>query len=97
MKKKLWITILIICAAVLVLGIVMIAVNGTPYLNCSAWLREAGGRMKDYAMQNIVKYAAGYYGGIFLTVAGALGVVISALFGLLRKKPVANNIPADFN
>lgn len=87
MKKKLWITILIICAAVLVLGIVMIAVNGTPYLNCSAWLREAGGRMKDYAMQNIVKYAAGYFGGIALTVIGGWGAVFTTLlYSVNRKK-----------
>ena len=87
MKKKLWITILIICAAVLVLGIVMIAVNGTPYLNCSAWLREAAGRMKDYAMRNIVKYAAGYFGGIALTVIGGWGAVFTTLlYSVNRKK-----------
>lgn len=87
MKKKLWITILIICAAVLVLGIVMIAVNGTPYLNCSAWLHEPYGRMKDYAMRNIIKYAAGYYGGIALTVISGWGAVFTTLlYSVNRKK-----------
>lgn len=86
MNKKELTLILAGCGAAMVVGIILIAVNSTPYLNCSNWIRYGDARFMAYALENIGKYKLGYFGGIGLTVAGAVGGALTALDHFLKQK-----------
>ena len=86
MNKKEFTLIMAGCGVAVVVGIILIAMNATPYLNCSGWIRYGDARFMDYALANIGKHKLGYFGGIGLIVAGAVGGGLTALDQLLKKK-----------
>ena len=86
MNKKEFTLIMAGCGVAVVVGIILIAMNATPYLNCSSWIRYGDARFMDYALANIGKHKLGYFGGIGLIVAGAVGGGLTALDQLLKKK-----------
>lgn len=87
MNKKISVLILI-CGLVLVaVGIVLMAANGTPYLTCKQWLNEGSrGQFYTYALEEFPSVQAGYFGGIAMTVFGAIGFIVGAVGLVLVKK-----------
>lgn len=98
MDKKKRALIMGIFAGVTVLGIVLIAMSATPYRNCSRWITSTDyidGYL--YAHRNIGRYAAMFYGGILLTAAGPLGILLTPIITKLKEQEAAKQQPPISN
>ena len=79
MNKTLFVILLIVSVVVAGVGALLIFLNSTPYLNCVSWLRYSSDNYElfSYALQNIGKYKLGYFGGIAVTVIGAISTLVT--------------------
>ena len=100
MDKKKVTSIVLVFAVIAVVGIVLIANNATPYLNCKSWLTDFSyidGYF--YAREHIGEYATGYFSGIILLLVGVIGSIASIVSYNMKKreKPVDQSIVSEFD
>ena len=91
--------ILIPFAIAAIFGIILIAANGTPYLNCKSWIENGDLKFYTYAVMNIERYQIRYFLGIFLLVGSIVSSALILIFRAIKKdRPaVSEEITSNFD
>lgn len=97
-KKKCLTAVIIIGVVLLIIGVILIANNATPYETMSLWLSlgpnkagydKNGTSLYIYALANIEAVRAAYFGGIALTIIGTVSSIGSFIV-MKRNKDEGN-------